>query len=173
MLPLMAASVVAYFVARSARVGSMYEITVQRQERHDERRRLRGQRVRDLLEPAQTVVGPDAGVEEMGRLFRSFPVKYLYVVDAGQRFLGVVPLKSLGAGAGAGSATTRLPPTAADLLTDELEPLLADTDLETALRSLLQHRGERLPVVESADHPVLLGVVSKTTVLATYVRLSE
>ena len=169
MLPLMAASVVAYFVARSARVGSMYEITVRRQERSDERLRLRAQQVRDLLEPAQTVVSPEAGIEEMSAIFLGFPVKYLYVVDAEGRYLGTVPLKLLNAGGPPRPGRT----TAADFLTQDIQPLRADTELEAALQCLLRHRGERLPVIESEQHPLLLGVVSKTAVLATYVRLSE
>lgn len=170
MLPLMAASVVAYFVARSARVGSMYEITVRRQEQQDERLRLRGQHVRDLLEPAQTVVLPQADLEEMNRLFVTYPVKYLYVVDEGMRYLGVVPLKSLSAASGLAVPGHT---TAGELLSQDIQPLAAGTDLEQALQSLLHHRGERLPVIESIGNPVLLGAVTKTAVLATYVSLSE
>jgi len=169
MLPLMAASVVAFFVARSAKVGSMYEITVRRQERRDERVRLRAQQVRDLLEPAQTVVHPSAGIEEMSGIFLSYPVKYLYVVDDDGLYLGTVPLKLLNAG-GPQASRGR---TAADFLTQDIQPLRADVELETALQSLLEHKGERLPVIESERHPLLLGAVSKTSVLATYVRLSE
>ncbi|MCZ2496189.1 ClcB-like voltage-gated chloride channel protein [Xylophilus sp. Kf1] len=170
MLPLMAASVVAYFVARSARVGSMYEITVRRQEQRDERLRLRAQQVRDLLEPAQTVVRPQAGLDEMNQLFTAYPVKYLYVVDDAMRYLGVVPLKSLSTAAGLAVPGHT---TAGELLSQDILPLAAGTDLEQALQSLLQHRGERLPVIESIQHPVLLGAVTKTAVLATYVSLSE
>lgn len=38
--------------------------------------------------------------------------------------------------------------------------------------SLVAHRGERLPVIESAEDPRLLGVVNKSALLATYARLS-
>jgi len=54
---------------------------------------------------------------------------------------------------------------------DKLLPSLAS--LGAALQRFLQHRGERLPVVESAARPLLLGVVSKSALLATYVRLSD
>ncbi|QHJ01658.1 ClcB-like voltage-gated chloride channel protein [Xylophilus rhododendri] len=168
MLPLMAGSVVAYFVARSARVGSMYEITVRRQAQFEERERLRAQHVRDLLEPAQTVVGPETGVEEMRRMFLEYPVKYLYLVDAAGHYLGVVPLKSLNAA----DLNPQQPDIALSFVSQDIEPLHADIDLEQALERLLQHRGERLPVIESLKNPVLLGVVSKSAVLATYVRLS-
>jgi CIC family chloride channel protein len=34
------------------------------------------------------------------------------------------------------------------------------------------HRGERLPIVQSADDPVLLGAIYKTSLLDAYYRLS-
>jgi len=165
MLPLMAASVIAYFVARSANAGSMYEITLRRNEQRDEQLRLRGLHVRDLVQPAETVVGPDADREAMSKLFLQHPVKYLYVVDAGGRYLGVVPLAALGA---APAETT-----AASLLSQAILPITADSGLGEALQRFLEHRGERLPVIESLANPVLLGVAAKSALLATYVRLSE
>ncbi|QNK71808.1 ClcB-like voltage-gated chloride channel protein [Variovorax sp. PAMC26660] len=165
MLPLMAASVIAYFVARSANAGSMYEITLHRNAQRDAQLRLRGLHMRDLVQPAETVVGPDADREAMSRLFLQHPVKYLYVVDADNRYLGVVPLATLG--------TAPTETTAADLLSQAIQPITADTSLGEALQRFLEHRGERLPVIESIDHPVLLGVAAKSALLATYVRLSE
>ncbi|RQO48798.1 voltage-gated chloride channel ClcB [Variovorax sp. KBW07] len=165
MLPLMAASVIAYFVARSANAGSMYEITLHRNAQRDTQLRLRGLHMRDLVQPAGTVVGPDADREAMSRLFLQHPVKYLYVVDAGNRYLGVVPLAALG--------TAPTETTAAALLSQTIQPVTADTGLTEALQRFLDHLGERLPVIESTANPVLLGVVAKSALLATYVRLSE
>ncbi len=170
MLPLMATSVVAYFVARSADAGSMYDITEHRRRQEDERLRLRSMRVVELVEPARTVVGPDAGVPEMSSYFRQFPVKYLYVVDARSCFLGVVPLKSLGPAAEGPDLAQRQ---ARDLLSKEIVPITPDMDLGEALKRFMDHPGERLPVIRSAEDPVLLGVVNKSRLLATYVRLSE
>jgi len=165
MLPLMAASVIAYFVARSANAGSMYEITLHRNAQRDDQMRLRGLHMRDLVQPAETVVGPQADREAMSRLFLQHPVKYLYVVDADKRYLGVVPLSSLG--------TAPQETTASALLSQTIQPITAGTGLGEALQRFLDHLGERLPVIESADNPVLLGVVAKSALLATYVRLSE
>lgn len=169
MLPLMAASVIAYFVARSADAGSMYEITVHRREQHDEQLRLRALCARDLVEPADTVVSPDADRETMSRLFLQYPVKYLYVVDAEQRYLGVVPLSALGA---LPESQANRQPRAADLLSESIQAITADMGLSASLERFLQHRGERLPVIESEERPVLLGVVTKSALLSTYVRLS-
>ena len=169
MLPLMAASVIAYFVARSANAGSMYEITVHRREQRDEQLRLRALCVRDLVEPAETVVGPDADRESMSRLFLQYPVKYLYVVDTDQRYLGVVPLSALGT---ASDRDAIGHPRAEDLLSQVIQPITADMGLSASLEHFLEHRGERLPVIESVERPVLLGVVTKSALLSTYVRLS-
>ncbi|HEY2256356.1 MAG TPA: ClcB-like voltage-gated chloride channel protein [Variovorax sp.] len=170
MLPLMAASVIAYFVARSANAGSMYEITVRRREQHDEHSRLRSLFVRDLVEPTETIVGPEAGREEMSRLFLQHPVKFLYVVDAQNHFLGVVPLAALGTETAAPGAGTVH---ASDLLSQAISPITTDMGLGESLQRFLVHHGERLPVIESTDRPVLLGVVTKSALLSTYVRLSE
>lgn len=169
MLPLIVSCVVAYFVARSFDAGSMYEISVRRNQEHEERLRLRGLTMRDLIEPADTLVRPDAGLAEMRRLFLDFPVKYLYVVDDDDRFLGLVPLKALGAAEDVDALAGK---TARDFLSAEIEPVQASTSLDKALERFLSHRGERLPVIESAANPILLGTVSKSRLLATYVRLS-
>jgi CIC family chloride channel protein len=115
-------------------------------------------------------VGPDADRESMSQLFLRYPVKYLYVVDVDQRYLGVVPLAALGA-APHGRMPGRL--RAADLLSQEIRPVTADMGLSAALERFLEHRGERLPVIEGGDRPVLLGVVTKSALLSTYVRLSH
>jgi len=59
------------------------------------------------------------------------------------------------------------------LLSDEVMPLTSDMTLAEALQRFMDHRGERLPVIDSLASLVLLGVVDKSTLLATYVRLSE
>jgi len=170
MLPLMSACVVAYFVARSANAGSMYDITLLRMTKRDEQLRLRTLHVRDMVQPAQTVVHPDADLEAMSQLFLQYPVKYLYVTDTQDRLLGVIPLKKLSAAAGVSDLAQKC---AADLLADEVTPLTSDMTLAEALQRFMNHRGERLPVIDSLTSPVLLGVVNKSTLLATYVRLSE
>ena len=170
MLPLMTACVVAYFVARSANAGSIYDITLVRMTQRNEHRRLRTLNMRDLVQPTQTVVPPDADLEAMSQLFLQYPVKYLYVADTLNRFLGVVPLNKLSAVAGAINLEKKC---AADLLVDEITPLTSDMTLTQALQRFMDHPGERLPVVDSLDSPILLGVVNKSALLATYARLSE
>ena len=168
MLPLMVGCVMAYFVARAANAGSMYDITLRRLAQSAERQRLRKQLVQDLVEPALTVVPLDADVASMGRLFAAHPVKYLYVVDGDGLYQGVVPLRALTVA----TAEQRQSLKAADLLSQEIQPLGSDMGLEAAFQRFLAHQGERLPVVQSVALPRLLGVVKKSALLQTYAQLS-
>ncbi|GEM_PF-3030792 len=169
MLPLMLSCVMAYFVARATNAGSMYDITLRRLAQSDERQRLRKQLVRDLIQPAATVVALDADLDCMGRLFALHPVKYLYVVDAQGRYQGVVPLRKLSAAEAESGLQGH---SASDFLSQEIQPLTSDMALDTALRCFMAHPGERLPVVQSLALPRLIGVVKKSALLQTFVRLS-
>lgn len=173
MLPLMAASVVAYFIVRSTGSGSMYEITEHRHLRQTERERLRASDMLSLVQPTKTVVPETADLQQMSALFLKHPVKYLYVVDAQNRYQGVVPLRQLTAAMTAEGTTSGHGRCASDFLSHEITPITQDMNLGAALQRFIEHQGERLPVVRSGKDPEFLGVVHKTTLLQTYVRLSE
>jgi CIC family chloride channel protein len=169
MLPLMVGCVMAYFVARVTNAGSMYDITLRRLVQSEERQRLRKLLVQDLIQPAETVVGLDADLDSMAHLFAAHPVKYLYVVDAQGQYQGVVPLRNLNSATADHNLRGNR---AIDLLTQEIQPLTSDMGLSTAFRYFMAHQGERLPVIQSADEPRLVGVVKKSALLDTYARLS-
>jgi CIC family chloride channel protein len=147
----------------------MYEITEYRNRQQAERLRLRTSEIHSFVQPANTVVKDTADVQQMSALFLAHPIKYVYVVDSNDRYLGVVALRDLTSSMQKGSTV----PCAGDLLSDEITPLTQDMLLGAALQRFIEHQGERLPVVRSTSDPVLLGVVHKTTLLQTYVRLSE
>jgi chloride channel protein, CIC family len=170
MLPLMMSCVLAYFVARLIDERSMYEITAKRHREARARVQLRGTQMRALLKPAETVLDIDAPFDEVTRMFIRYPVKYLYVVDRAQCFRGVVALQDVTSVlVDAAEPQTR---TIAKLLREQFHVLTADMSMSAALQLFLAHQGERLPVVESRDNPVLLGVVYKSWLLDTYFRLS-
>ena len=170
MLPLILCCVVAYFVARSVAEHSMYEITIRRNRAEQERLRLRAIRLGELIQPAVTVMPLDASIASLMQVFVEHPVKYIYIVDAAQRYCGVVALKDISNDllTGVGQSDK----TAADFVCQEIRPLTPDMSLGTALEYFMTHQGERLPVVRAADDPVLLGAVHKTSLLDAYVRLS-
>ncbi|MES2026824.1 MAG: ClcB-like voltage-gated chloride channel protein [Pseudomonadota bacterium] len=171
MLPLMLSCVVAYFIARSIDGTSMYEIVIKRNQEEKEKLRLRQTQMRDLIKPAETVLPLTASLEDMTRIFIEHSAKYLYIVDAANLYQGVVALQDL---------TLILmdkqahpDKTAADFLRHDFLPVITpEMSLSEALQRFLQHQGERLPIVQSVETPVLLGAIYKTSLLDAYYRLS-
>lgn len=171
MLPLMLACVLAWFVARGVGGPSMYEITVRRQRDEQERLRLRGTQMRELVKPAETVLPLSAPLAQLSAMFRAHPVKYVYIVDANGRYQGVVALRDLAAALEDDQARDKL---AADLLRRDVLPLVTpEMTLADAFEQFLAHHGERLPVVQSLADPLLLGAVYKTALLDAYARLGR
>ena len=171
MLPLMLASVLAYYASRSSEGTAMYDITVTRIREEKARSELRATLMRDLVQPAETVLPIDASFTEMTHMFLQFPVKYIYIIDAANRYQGVVALQDL--------TSTLLRheessgKTAGDFLRrDFLKVVTPDMSLKEALNCFLVHQGERLPAIRSADDPQLLGAVFKTSLLDAYHRLN-
>jgi len=169
-LPLMLACVIAYFVSRFGGV-SMYDITLRRQREAAARLRLRTTRMVELIQPTQTVLPPSASVKEMTRLFLEYPVKYLYIVDEQQQFLGVVALARLTSAMMAGRSTQHLH--ASDFLQQpEFSSLTPEMSLNDALQCFMAHQGERLPVIRSERDNHFLGVVFKSSLLDAYFKMS-
>lgn len=171
-LPLMLSCVVAYVVARSMDGRSMYEITLKRHRDNEERLRLRGTHMSELIRPAETVLTETASLEEVSALFLKYPVKYVYIVDAQQRYQGVVALQDIT------SWLLDKKEPGGRLARDFLRPhflheVTPDMSLGEALQLFLDHQGERLPVIASAEDPRLLGVVFKTSLLDAYFRLDR
>jgi chloride channel protein, CIC family len=169
-LPLMVSCVVAYFVARATGTTSMYEITLRHQQDAQERLRIRTTQMRELIQPAQTVVSLTASVADMTRVFLEYPVKYIYVTDDAGRFRGAVALKDITSDLFEKRDTAQK--TAADYTHAPFPLLTPDMPLATALDHFMGVQGERLPVIESEAQPMLAGVVYKTSLLDAYQRMN-
>ncbi|KAF1045959.1 MAG: Voltage-gated ClC-type chloride channel ClcB [Herbaspirillum frisingense] len=171
-LPLMLSCVVAYVIARSINGRSMYDITLKRHRDAEERLRLRGTHMSELIRPAETVLRENASLEEVSAVFLKYPVKYVYVVDEGERYQGVVALQDI-----TSWLLDKKEPagrTARDFLRRHfLHEVTPDMSLGEALQLFLDHQGERLPVIANAEDPRLLGVVYKTSLLDAYFRLDR
>jgi CIC family chloride channel protein len=172
MLPLMLACIVSYFTVRSTDAPSMYEITGKRLMHQRALVRLRSTQMADLIKPAVTVLQLTASFREASALFLRHSVKYIYIVDAEERYQGVVASQDITAALLNASAneSTQLH---AFLRRRYLHVLTPDMPLDVALQHFLQHQGERLPIVRSLADPVLLGVVYKTSLLDAYARLNR
>ncbi|QRX83098.1 ClcB-like voltage-gated chloride channel protein [Glaciimonas sp. PAMC28666] len=172
MLPLMLSCVVAYFIARSLDGASMYDVTLKRNRDAQERMRLRGIHMSDLIRPADTVLAMSAPFDEISRLFLKYPVKYIYIVDDDEHYCGVVALQDITSVLLDKSETANR--VAADFLRKEfLHVITPDMSLGNALQLFLDHQGERLPIVRSRAEPVLLGAIFKSALLEAYFRLDN
>lgn len=166
-LPLMLASVLAYFVARAIAEVTIYEVTLTRERDAVLRHRLRSTLLGDLIKPAVTVVSTPTPVSVALQLFSDYPVRYVYVVDEDSVFKGVIAQQDLTHLLRTQSDIAET--TAGDVLRlDFVKPLHPDMSLDEAQETFVQYPGERLPVVTRGDEPKLLGVVYKSSVLETY-----
>mgnify|MGYP003630532739 CR=1 FL=1 len=171
MLPLMLSCVVAYFIARSIDSTSMYAIIVKRNREEADRLRLRQTQMSELIRPADTVLPLNATLAEMTATFIQYSVKYIYIVDDTNRFQGVVALQDLTSVLVKQEDDEKK--TAEDFLRRDFLPVITpEMSLSEALQVFLTHQGERLPIVQDLQAPVLLGAVYKTSLLDAYYRLS-
>lgn len=170
MLPLSLCCVLAYFVSRAAGDLGLYEISARHRQHDRELHRLRMATVERFVRPAQTVLPATATMHELASAFQRHGVRYVYIVDQNGCYLGAVALADI-----AGALLNRSGASAAsahDFLSRRLPVLTAQMPLRTALAKFRQHPGERLPVVQDGESPILLGVVDKTALLDAYSRFS-
>ena len=150
----------------------MYEITAKRIQDEKARMRLRATQMRDLIQPAKTVLPLTATFQEMMGMFLQYPVKYIYIVNTENRLQGVIALQDLTSALFDKHAEDNR--RAVDFLRrDFLRIVTPGMSLDEALRCFMEHKGERLPAVESESDPKLLGVVDKTSLLDAYFRLNR
>lgn len=171
-LPLMVACVLAYFVSRAVAQVAMYDVTLTREKDLLLRQSLRHLRLGELVRPADTVVSVDTPVKEALQMFMEYPVRYLYVVDEGNVYQGIVAQRDL----------TSMLMTQTDLQSrvagdvvrfDFIKTLHPDMSLDEAQDIFVQFQGERLPVVSRDEQPRLLGVVYKSALLEKYSALKR
>jgi CIC family chloride channel protein len=162
-LPLMLASVTAYYTARAIDARSLYSAKLATREA--ENARSQDETIRALLRPNPVTVPPNASFEELVAKFGAHRHNYLYVVDEQQRLLGAVGLHDIKPLL-ARPELARLV-LASELMHTEFPCLPADAPLGVALERLLAHDGERLPVVESESSRLLVGALAKRDVLLT------
>jgi CIC family chloride channel protein len=171
-LPLILACIAAYLVARATGKRSMYQVTIHRHREAENRLRLQGLHMRELMRPADTVLPLEASVDEMARMFLEYPVKYVYVVDASSRLQGVVALQDVPSALF--NRQEQDSRTAAEFMRRGfLHTITPEMSLSQALELFLLHQGERLPVIRSEVDPELLGVVYKTALLDACFRLAR
>ena len=171
-LPLMLASIGAALVYRSLMRDSIFTLKFARRGQELQFGResaiLRDYQVQDIMEVNPVTIPLDAGLEEILKLFLSNAVEHYYVVDAEGRLAGRVSIhdvKEILHEENLGRVLI-----ADDVCSPQAEVVHRLDHLEDCLIALGHHDTGDLPVLYSAEHPVLVGVVTRQAILEVYNR---
>lgn len=161
-LPLMVACVAAYGASKALRKESIYARVLHQGEEPE--KRLTTMLVRDLVKPDPPFVRENDRFDLITATFARNQHHNLYVVDAGGRFRGVIPLHEIKPYLHDERLASIV--IAHDLLIEQFPMVGPDSTLDEALQKFSKHPGERLPVVEP-EGGWLVGSITKTDLLLT------
>src|SRR5690606_21921271 len=163
-LPLMFACVIANVVSSLYSTPAMYGVTLSREQTARLRRQISSMTLKGLVIEAQTVLRQDQTLEQAVAMFQDHPVRYIYVVDEKDHYLGVLSNQEVTRWLLSQSPMTT--PISELMVQPHFIPVLhPDMTLGEGLELFLTFMGERLPVLLSKDEPILLGVVRKSAIL--------
>lgn len=162
-LPLMLASTVSYFTARSQVGESLYAEFMRRKAEQEPESRNPVISLNKLVRPGPPVVSPEATFQEICNAFITTPINHLYVVGPEVKFIGVVSLHDIKSFLGQPDIATGV--LAMDIVREEFPTISPDAQLADALTAFTQHPVERLPVVAADGSHRLLGSLSKNDLL--------
>ncbi len=163
-LPLMFACVIANVVSSLYSTPAMYGVTLSREQTARLRRQAESITLQGLIIDAETVLRRDQTLEEAVAMFQDYAVRYIYVVDEDDNYLGVLSNQEVTRWLLSQSSLAT--PVSELMVQPHFIPVLhPDMTLGQGLELFLTFMGERLPVLLSKDEPRLLGVVRKSTIL--------
>lgn len=163
-LPLMLASVAAYYTAKSFPGKGIYNETLRRKGRWEFDSQLRSMKVGDIMRKNPPSVGLTASFEEICQKFTALRYNYLYVVGRENEFAGVISLHDVKQFLTNPDLATMV--ISRDILREQFPSLRSDDSLATVFERFARHEGERLPVLSSEG--ILLGSVSKADALLAF-----
>jgi CIC family chloride channel protein len=162
-LPMMAACVLSYYVARAFSIRAVYADSTRGAANISYEHRLAAGRARQLMKPDPPAVGTVARFAEIARTFVAHRINFLYVVGDGRRFVGAISLHDVKEFLNAAELSEHV--IADDLVRRDFPALHPDTSLAEAMRAFSHHPGDRLPVVSDDERRELLGSISKNDVI--------
>lgn len=171
-LPLILSGVIAYFVSRTLAEVAMYDVTLVRERDQLLRFTLRNTRLSELVRPADTVLTTEATVGAALQMFLDYPVRFIYVVDEDNNYLGVIAQPEL-MRLLMNHTDAQDQPIGEVLKLDYVKTLTPNMSLDHAQEHFMDFEGERLPVVRSEVEPRLIGVVYKSALLEKYSALKR
>jgi chloride channel protein, CIC family len=171
-LPLMLVSVIAYGTARRFAPYGLYDGWLERRGEHlvhgTDRALMDRMQARDALTADPVVVSPEASLSEIVAAATSTRQTTIPVADDNRVLLGVITYDDLRqAMLDRGELADLL--LAADLA-EPTEVVFPTDSLGVALRKMNARALDAIPVVASAEHPSLCGVLTRADVLAAYER---
>lgn len=165
-LPLMLASVVAYYTAKGIESRSLYSDSLRKKaEETPGATDFAIGRVAELMKPKPPTLPRQAHFAEIARLFLAMRVNNLYVTDEEDRFLGAVSLHDIKPYLGEPELAELV--IASDILREDFPRVTPEATLSEALGRFLNFEAERLPVVTNEGK--LLGSLSKGDLLLALV----
>lgn len=158
MLPVMLASVLAYYIASMQRDRSVYADSL----KPDRSKAFSEMSVKNMMRTHPPTVKATDSLAQFEETYVSSRWQNVYVVDDSNHFLGAVSLHDLRPVLEKKKAkNASLPP---QFLRSDYPRVSPDMTLGRALEVFAGHSGERLPVVDEAEN-ILLGFISKTDLM--------
>ncbi len=162
-LPLMLGCVLAHLTASGVDSRSIYSASMERKRRAISAQQLSLLRVDGLMKRDPIKVSQATSFGDIAKIFLLNSYRYVYVVDETNVYLGTVGLQNIKEYLGTTGLTHLV--IAEDLLEAGPPVVPASASLGEALEKFRHYSGERLPVVDDAPTPRLLGSLAKTDLL--------
>jgi chloride channel protein, CIC family len=161
-LPLMMGCVIAYYLSVGIDPASIYSEALKRKGARLFDEQLSKLRVMDLMKLQPPAIPPTADFNAIAQQFITHHFIYLYVVDASERFLGVVSLHDIKPYLNEPEMAEVI--IAEDILREDFPTVTPDMPLTQALQFFAHHDGERLAVLNDGDRK-LVGSISKSDLI--------
>lgn len=170
-LPLMAACVIAYYMARMLAVQPVYAEATKGARNLSYERRLASGRAQQLMKPDPPFVSLVTPFSEIARAFVTHQINYLYVVGDENRFAGAISMHDVKEFLSSSELSGQV---IADDLTQKNFPVIfPETSLAQAMETFSLHPGDRLPMVSSTTDRRLLGSISKNDLILALLERSS
>jgi CIC family chloride channel protein len=164
-LPLMMASVLAYYTAKGLQGASLYSEALRRKAALTPDPGLEESRVQDMMRPDPPIISPSAHFADIAQTFLNVRVNNLYVVDEEKKFHGVVSLHDIKPYLAEPDLAELV--IARDIVREDFPRVAPNQLLTDALAGFLGIEAERLPVVDPDG--TLRGSLSKSDLLLALV----
>ena len=129
---------------------------------------LRSLKVRDVMQPVNSLVSSDTTLNELFRLAHENPHVNYIKVDKDNRMSGIIPMQNIIEALRDDNLRDLL--VAEDIAVTEYPMVEADESLDTVVKRYGDMLTEEIPVVDSIDSNVAIGILSQSDLLHAYQR---